>query len=199
MLTYVIRRLLYSVVVLIRGELHHLLVRLGLERPARVPEDAADRIRADDREHHGAEAPRRVDPGSVRLLGQGPVHEPVRHDDDRRPADPARPEARHGTHAPARGRRRAPRDPPRGRDRRVLGVTPVQRLRLHGDDVQLRRPRDAGLLARADAPGPVREHLLMVRRPDLLHREPERHRSGLGAPLRARPRAAPRPARASCS
>ena len=67
---------------------------------------------------------------------------------------------RDGAHAPARRRgRRAARDPLRRRHRRLLGVTPVQRLRLLGDDLQLRRARDAGLLARSDAPGAVRLHL----------------------------------------
>ena len=79
---------------------------------------------------------------------------------------------------------RAPRRPRRRLHRRLLGLTPVQRLRLHGDDVQLRRPRDAGVLARADAAGALRQHLPLVRRPDLLHREPERRRPGARAALR---------------
>ena len=85
--------------------------------------------------------------------------------------------ARDGTYAAARPHRRDPRNLAGRRNRGVLGVTPVQRLRLLGDHLQLHRLRDAGLLARADAPGALREHLLMVRRADLLHREPERHRS----------------------
>ena len=50
-------------------------------------------------------------------------------------------------------RRRVARDPHRDRDRSALGVTPVLGLRLHGDDLQLPRVGDAAVLARADAPG----------------------------------------------
>ena len=35
----------------------------------------------------------------------------------------------------------------------LSALTPVLRLRLHGDDVQLPRASDTGLLAGADAPG----------------------------------------------
>ena len=58
---------------------------------------------------------------------------------------------------------------------------------------------DTCLLARAHAADPVRQHLFMVRRPDLLRREPELGRPGDRHPLRPRPRAAPGAARSSCS
>ena len=51
-------------------------------------------------------------------------------------------------------------DPHRHRDRRAVGVTPVLAVRLHGHDVQLPRAGDAPLLARAHGagarrPGPI--------------------------------------------
>ena len=55
---------------------------------------------------------------------------------DRGSADLARPQAGDGPHAAARHRRRDPGDPGRRLCRGVLRLTPVQRLRLHGDDVR---------------------------------------------------------------
>ena len=55
----------------------------------------------------------------------------------------------------------------------VFGLTPVQRVRLHRDHRELRGAGNTRLLARVDAAGAVREHLSLVRRADLLRRESE--------------------------
>ncbi len=102
-LTYIIRRLLYSVVVLLAGELPHLHVRDGLGRPAGGPEDLARRLRRTvqnviERKHLDDPIPCGTSTGSRTR------HEPVRHDAARRPADPAGPLARDEEHAAARAR-----------------------------------------------------------------------------------------------
>ena len=79
----------------------------------------------------------------------------------------------------------------RHRHRCLFGAQAIQRVRLLGDDLQLPRPCDARLLARPDAPGAVREHLPLVRHTHLLHREPERRRSRPRDPFRARSSATP--------
>ena len=106
-------------------------------------------------------------------------------------ADPARPLARDEEHAPARDRRRADRDPHRDRHRRTLRLTPVLVLRLHGDDVQLPRPGDAVVLARADAPGARGAGPIVDGLQDLSHRQSQRRGPGQRPQLLRRPRAPP--------
>ena len=179
MLTYVIRRLLYSDRRPLRGERPRLLghehrsrARIGfLRMQPNISEQTITNI--SERKHLNDPIYERYGYWVKDMFTNKFGTETVS-----RPADLARPPARDGPHASAHHRGRAPGDPHRRLHRGVLRVTAVQRLRLHRDDVQLRGPGDACLLARAHAAGAVREHLPLVRRAHLLRREPELGRSG---------------------
>ena len=181
MLTYIIRRLLYSSVVLVLASfLVFTFVTVsgdplaGLRIAPNVSEQTVQNVI--DRKHLDdpiAEA--------LPLLGAGRVHEPVRVDAPRQPADHARALARDEEHAAARAR--SPQllvDLLRRLDRRLLRDKAVLRLRLHDDDLQLPRTRDAGLLAGTDGPGGGRPDLRAYGAPIVPDREPElgrpRHR-----------------------
>ena len=187
MLTYVIRRLLYSVVVLVAGELPRLHVRHGLRRPARAAADHPERLRAVTVQNvDRAQAPRRPDPRPVLATGS---QDAVTNQFgttllDNRPILPDLWRVMKNTLqlvlvAELLAILVAV----------VIGVysamTPVLGLRLHGDDVQLPRSRDAGLLAGADVAGPGRADLRADRAPNLPDREPELGRSRKRDPLRA--------------
>ena len=157
MITYIIRRLLYSILVLIAASfLVFTFVAKGAGDPLGSDPRRAQRRPGRARPHRRGEAPQRLRLRALRLLGAGRGHGQLRHGAARQPADPARALARDEEHAAARDRRRAPSDPDRDRHRRALRVTPVLGLRLHGDDLQLSRLSDAALLARADARGAQR-------------------------------------------
>ena len=79
-------------------------------------------------------------------------------------------------------------------DRRLLGLTAVLGLRLHGHDVQLPGARDATLLAGADAPGGGGLRLRMDGPSNLPDSQPERRRSRNGGLVLDRPGAPPRAA-----
>ena len=174
MLTYVIRRLLYSIVVLFAASfLVFTFVAVSGDplAPLRITPNIS-------RSRRSRTSPRRKhldDPIPVRYgyWAEGRDHEPVRHDAAQRQADPARPLARDEEHAPARHRRRAAGDPDRRRDRGLLRVTAVLGVRLQRDDVQLPRARHARVLARAHAPGCRRLRLPVDGSQHLPDREPE--------------------------
>jgi hypothetical protein len=125
-----------------RDELSHLHVRVHLGRPARPAEGEPERHRGADPRDRAREAARSAGDRALRLLGSRRGDEEVRDDALRESQDLARPEARHGPHAPVRPHRTDHLDHPGNRDRCVLGVTPVLPLRLHCDDPELRRLRD---------------------------------------------------------
>ena len=77
----------------------------------------------------------------------------------------------------------------------LLGFPPVLCVRLHGDDVQLPRVSDTGLLAGADAPGRRRADLSTYGAQHLPDHEPELRGPGVGLALLGRPGAPPRAAR----
>ena len=142
-----------------RDELSDLHLRLGLRRPLGASPG--------EHQHHGRAHPcdrALEEPGSpghrpVRLLGAGCGDEAVRHDAVRQSKDLAGPQARDGPHPAVHPDRDHHLGHRRDRDRRLFRVTPVLRIRLHGDDFKLRRFRDTGLLAGPDVAG--------ARRPDL--------------------------------
>ena len=133
MLTYILRRVLYSIPVLIATSF---LIFAGVtldRRSARRAQGEPARLRADDRAHRAEEAPQRHPPRAVRLLGEGRGHEQVRYAAPHQPADLGRPEANPSAHARARHPGGAHGPPAGGRDRDLLGDTPVLGLRLRSD------------------------------------------------------------------
>ena len=77
-------------------------------------------------------------------------------------------------------------------DRPLRRNTPVLGVRLQRDDVQLHRVRRPRLLARAHAPDPRDAACRQVGRAHLLHLRPEQHRSWERLAVRPRSRPAPR-------
>ena len=75
----------------------------------------------------------------------------------------------HRPHRAGRPARRGARAPPGSRGRHLLRGSPVLGLRLHLHVGELPRFRDADVLARAAPADPVRRHLPEVERADLLH------------------------------
>ena len=160
MATYIIRRVLYSIpVILVSTFIIFTFVSVSgdpLAFSKMQPNASHDTIEnITERKHLD-------DPIPVRyvLLAEGGGDGQVRDDALRRPADLARPQARHRAHPAARDRGRSCSRSCSRSHRRVLRHTPVLGLRLHGDDVQLPRFRDAGLLAGAHAPDARRRDLL---------------------------------------
>ena len=180
MITYIIRRLLYSVLVLIAASF---LVFTFVAKGAGDPLGAAPRTPNVDQEgldaHRGGEAPQRLDLRALRLLGAGRGHERASATTllTNKPILPDLWRVMKNTLQLvfvaellailiAIG----------------IGVLSALRqyseVRLHGDDVQLPRAGDAALLARAHAPGARRADPVVDGLQDLSHRQPQRRRPG---------------------
>ena len=174
-------------------ELSDLHVRLDQRRPAGPtpgePEHHAAAVPLD----RAQQEPRPADRRALRVLGEGCRHESVRDDTVRPAKDLAGSEAGDGTHAAVRPDGDHSLRPHRRLDRRLFGLTPVLRVRLHNDDNQFRRLRNACVLARADVAGGGRQHLLEVARARLLYVRPFVAVPGSWHPLVRRPRPAPCP------
>ena len=169
MITYIVRRILYSIPVLIVSTfLSFTFVSLAGQSDARAEGEPA-LLAAHGRPDRGALPPQRPDPGPLLLLGAGRLHAQARQLALDAAADLARHHAHDGPHGAVHHPLRDPRDHPRRRRRHLLGDPPVLAVRLLVHDVQLPRLRDADVLARAAAADPVRRHLPEVERADLLH------------------------------
>ena len=112
----------------------------------------------------------------------GRVHEPVRQDARRQPADPPDLLRVMETHAPARHRRRDPGGAGGRPDRRA-----TRRYASTAPSTTRRRPSASSgsrsrLLASADGPGPLRRRSTSDRSQHLPDRQPERRRPGKRAP-----------------
>ena len=161
MLTYVIRRLLYSTARPLRGERPRVLGHEPRHEPDRLPQDAAEHLRS-RRSRTSSERKHLDEPIYVRYgywvkdmftnkFGTETVSDlPIWPDLQRAFGHTLQLVIAAEIIAILLA----------DRDRGLLRLTPVQRLRLRRDDLQLRRARDTRLLARADAADPVREHLL---------------------------------------
>ena len=169
MLTYIVRRLLYSIpVLLVSTFLSFTFVSLAgdpvakLRGNPRLPATTVHNIIVQN--HLNRSIPVRY-----WYWLEGRVHAQARHLARDAPADLAGHHADDRAHGAGDHHRGVARARPRRRRRHLLGDPPVLGLRLLLHVAQLPRLRDADLLAGAAAADPLRRHLPEVERAHLLH------------------------------
>ena len=194
MLTYIVRRILYSIPVLIALDVPQLHFHLARRRPAGEPARESRKISHETLQPARAHVPPRpVDPRPLLVLGPGRLHAQARQLAADLAADLARHHRRDRAHA-------ADRSCSRRCIALILGVavgiySAIRQYSIFDYIVhvaQLPRLCDADLLARAAPPDPLRRHLSEVERADLLYLGPEQR--GHEQHVVARPAAAHRAA-----